>query len=155
MWYSADSLLQRISDSWRCNTRYHILSNDQDDATKPSSSINRKIYLYCAALIIIVLIIISVPISHLDVLTYSSTSHESGNSTYGISKAQFVGTAKEVDIAGSFDATDLSGLCNRTNWTEGLVFKHNPGVGGGAGNVRNAFLTGLRFAIEAGGMEST
>jgi hypothetical protein len=64
---------------------------------------------------------------------------------------RFVGIAQDVDIGGALDLRPLGALCANRTWREGLVFRLADTTGGGMGNVKNAFLNSLRFAIEAGG----
>lgn len=63
----------------------------------------------------------------------------------------FVRTAQDIDVGGTFDYRPLAALCANTTWRDGLVFRLADSTGGGMGNVKNAFLNSVRFAIEAGG----
>jgi hypothetical protein len=62
----------------------------------------------------------------------------------------FTRIAQDVDIGDAFEYKPLEALCVNTTWREGLVFRLADTTGGGMGNVKNAFLNSLRFAIEAG-----
>lgn len=64
---------------------------------------------------------------------------------------RFTSIAENADIDYHLDSRPLELLCSQTKWREGLIFAHRDSTGGGGGNVRNAFLNGVRFAIEAGG----
>jgi hypothetical protein len=76
---------------------------------------------------------------------------ENHDQVFPSSAETFVRIAQDVDIDGAFDYRALAALCENTTWREGLVFRLADRTGGGMGNVKNAFLNSLRFAIEAGG----
>jgi len=68
-------------------------------------------------------------------------------------KDEFVKHAMQTPIEGPFNPKAISELCAKTIWTPGLVFKCDPPQGG-VGNVENVFFNCVRYAIEAGGMNS-
>jgi hypothetical protein len=84
-----------------------------------------------------------------EIVTHYLESHH--DEIFPNSADAFVRMAEDVDVAGSFDYTALARLCQNTTWREGLVVRLADSTGGGMGNVKNAFLNSLRFAIEAGG----
>lgn len=65
-------------------------------------------------------------------------------------KARFVEDFLNNDIGGSIEGESISALCANRTWTKGLLFECEPPPGG-IGEVRNAHLNCVRFAMEAGG----
>ena len=66
-------------------------------------------------------------------------------------KSIFVEQVLQTEIDGPFNNTAIVSLCNSKKWTTGLIFKCEAPQGG-IGNVRNALLNCIRYAIEAGGL---
>ncbi|CAL3973213.1 unnamed protein product [Diplocarpon coronariae] len=64
-------------------------------------------------------------------------------------KAKFIQDAANWEIEGPFDDAPLRELCSTKEWTPGLTFRCDAAFGG-VGNVRNMFLTCIRYTIEAG-----
>ncbi len=62
----------------------------------------------------------------------------------------FIEKALNTSIDGEYDGRALSDLCRKKEWKEGLIFSCE-GLEGGLGNVRNIFLSCVRYAIESGG----
>jgi hypothetical protein len=67
-----------------------------------------------------------------------------------IEKAQWIQDAAGWNIDGPYNGTALHALCDSTKWQPGLAFKCGQ-MRGGIGNIRNMFLSCLRYVIEAGG----
>ncbi|KAH8912938.1 hypothetical protein BR93DRAFT_964072 [Coniochaeta sp. PMI_546] len=69
-----------------------------------------------------------------------------------LEKETFIKDILSTDIRGVYDGQALYNLCSSKNikWKPSIVFEC-PALEGGYGNVRNAALTCLRLAIEAGG----
>lgn len=65
-------------------------------------------------------------------------------------KATFVNDFLAHEIEGPFDGEPIRKLCASKKWTKDLILSCDP-VPGGLGQVRNAHLNCIRFAIEAGG----
>ncbi|KAJ2904140.1 uncharacterized protein MKZ38_008761 [Zalerion maritima] len=61
----------------------------------------------------------------------------------------FVNDMLEHEVGGPFDGTPIQELCASKTWTQGLIVSCDPAQGG-IGHVRNAHLTCVRLAIEAG-----
>jgi hypothetical protein len=72
-------------------------------------------------------------------------------SIYNDPSREFIEKAFELNAAGEYDSKALTFVCEKTQWTEGLIFSCE-GLQGGIGNLRNVLLNCLRFTIEAGGM---
>jgi hypothetical protein len=66
-------------------------------------------------------------------------------------KSLFISDFLEHEIDGYFDGSSIADLCKRNQWTPGL-FLSCESPAGGVGNVKNAHLNCIRFAIEMGGM---
>ncbi|KAI1872420.1 hypothetical protein JX265_005300 [Neoarthrinium moseri] len=64
-------------------------------------------------------------------------------------KALFVEDYLSNEFGGMFDGSAMSAHCASRNWTKGLLFHCEPPAGG-IGQVRNAQLNCIRFAMEAG-----
>jgi hypothetical protein len=69
-------------------------------------------------------------------------------------KARFVEDFLKHDIGGPIHGEPISELCANRTWTKGLLFQCEPAPGG-IGEVRNAHLNCIRFAMEAGGKSFT
>lgn len=65
-------------------------------------------------------------------------------------KELFINDFLEHEIDGQVDGSSIADLCRRTTWTPGL-FLSCESPAGGVGNVKNAHLNCIRFAIEMGG----
>lgn len=65
-------------------------------------------------------------------------------------KATFVRAFLEHEIDGAFDPAPIREVCASKTWNDKLTIVCGAPQGG-IGNVRNVFLTCLRYAIEAGG----
>ncbi|PVH70865.1 hypothetical protein DL98DRAFT_369132, partial [Cadophora sp. DSE1049] len=65
-------------------------------------------------------------------------------------KERWINDAADWNIDGPYNRTALYDLCETTKWTPGLAFKCGQ-MRGGIGNIRNMFLSCLRYTIEAGG----
>lgn len=65
-------------------------------------------------------------------------------------KGQFVQAILDNEIDGDFDPKAFRKLCASKKWNEQLIFVCGAPQGG-LGNIRNVFLTCVRYAIEAGG----
>jgi hypothetical protein len=63
---------------------------------------------------------------------------------------KFIEKVLTSSIEGEYDSKALAFVCEKTQWTEGLIFSCE-GLQGGIGNFRNVLLNCVRFAIEAGG----
>jgi len=66
-------------------------------------------------------------------------------------KSIFVEQVLQTEIEGPFNNSAIVSLCNSKKWIPGLIFKCEAPQGG-IGNVRNALLNCIRYAIEAGGL---
>lgn len=66
-------------------------------------------------------------------------------------KEQFIQAILDNEIDGDFDPKAMREVCARTKWNEQLIFVCGAPQGG-LGNIRNVFLTCVRYAIEAGGL---
>ncbi|KAI0136299.1 hypothetical protein BJ170DRAFT_6202 [Xylariales sp. AK1849] len=64
-------------------------------------------------------------------------------------KARFVADFLDNEVGDSFDGTSIATLCAQRTWTKGLIFNCAASPGG-IGEVRNAHLNCIRFAMEAG-----
>ncbi|PBP21263.1 alternative oxidase [Diplocarpon rosae] len=64
-------------------------------------------------------------------------------------RVKFIQDAARWEIEGPFDDAPLRQLCSSKEWTPGLTFRCDDAFGG-VGNIRNMFLTCIRYAIEAG-----
>lgn len=62
----------------------------------------------------------------------------------------FIKDFLEHEVDGRFDGAAIQGLCASKKWTKGLLMGCDAAPGG-IGEVRNAHLHCIRFAIEAGG----
>jgi hypothetical protein len=65
-------------------------------------------------------------------------------------KAQFIQAVLDNEIDGDFDPTAMREVCASKKWNDQLIFVCGAPQGG-LGNIRNVFLTCVRYAIEAGG----
>lgn len=66
-------------------------------------------------------------------------------------KEQFVQAILDNEIDGNFDPKAFRKVCSSKKWNEQLIFVCGAPQGG-LGNIRNVFLTCVRYAIEAGGL---
>ncbi|KFX90202.1 hypothetical protein V490_06593 [Pseudogymnoascus sp. VKM F-3557] len=64
-------------------------------------------------------------------------------------KEQFVQAILDNEIDGNFDPKAFRKVCSSKKWNEQLIFVCGAPQGG-LGNIRNVFLTCVRYAIEAG-----
>ncbi|KAK0734002.1 hypothetical protein B0T26DRAFT_633050 [Lasiosphaeria miniovina] len=69
--------------------------------------------------------------------------------TFKDGKHLFVSDFLAQEIDGDFDGRAISALCASKQWTPGLILSCDP-TPGGIGQVRNAHLTCIRFAMEMG-----
>lgn len=65
-------------------------------------------------------------------------------------KEQFIQAILDNEIDGDFDPKAMRKVCARKKWNDRLIFVCGAPQGG-LGNIRNVFLTCVRYAIEAGG----
>jgi hypothetical protein len=65
-------------------------------------------------------------------------------------KGLFISDFLGHEIDGPFDGQPIAKLCAKRQWTAGLFLSCDPPAGG-FGQVRNAHLNCIRFAIEMGG----
>ncbi|OAF62102.1 hypothetical protein VC83_01673 [Pseudogymnoascus destructans] len=65
-------------------------------------------------------------------------------------KASFIQAFLEHEIDGRFDPAPIQKVCASKTWNDNLTIVCGAPQGG-IGNIRNVFLTCLRYAIEAGG----
>lgn len=65
-------------------------------------------------------------------------------------KATFIQAFLDHEIDGPFDPEPIQKVCASKKWNDNLTIVCGAPQGG-IGNVRNVFLTCLRYAIEAGG----
>lgn len=68
-------------------------------------------------------------------------------------KARTVEDLLNNEVGGPIEGGPISALCANRTWTKGLIFQCEPPPGG-IGEVRNAHLNCIRFAMEAGGKSS-
>ncbi|KAK3943661.1 hypothetical protein QBC46DRAFT_27776 [Diplogelasinospora grovesii] len=64
-------------------------------------------------------------------------------------KGLFVSDFLEHEIDGEFDGSGIADLCASKQWTPGLILSCDPAPGG-VGQVKNAHLNCIRFAMEMG-----
>ncbi|ETS87684.1 hypothetical protein PFICI_01512 [Pestalotiopsis fici W106-1] len=64
-------------------------------------------------------------------------------------KADHLDHYLQHEVGAPFDGEAIAALCANRTWTKGLIF-HCDAVPGGIGEVRNAHLNCIRFAMEAG-----
>ena len=69
-------------------------------------------------------------------------------------KATFIQAFLDHEIDGPFDPAPIQKVCASKKWNDNLTIVCGAPQGG-IGNVRNVFLTCLRYAIEAGGWSPT
>ncbi|KFY82812.1 hypothetical protein V500_10317 [Pseudogymnoascus sp. VKM F-4518 (FW-2643)] len=69
-------------------------------------------------------------------------------------KATFIQAFLDYEIDGAFDPVPIRELCANKTWNDNLTIVCGAPQGG-IGNVRNVFLTCVRYAIEAGGWSPT
>lgn len=62
----------------------------------------------------------------------------------------FITDFLDHDVGGQLDGSSISELCASKTWTPGLMLSCDP-QSGGFGQVKDAHLNCIRFAIEAGG----
>lgn len=65
-------------------------------------------------------------------------------------KEQFIQAVLDNEIDGDFDPKAMRRVCASKKWNDDLIFVCGAPQGG-LGNIRNVFLTCVRYAIEAGG----
>ena len=65
-------------------------------------------------------------------------------------KETFIQAVLDHEIDGPFDPIPIQQVCASKKWNDDLTFICGAPQGG-IGNIRNVFLTCLRYAIEAGG----
>jgi hypothetical protein len=139
---AANSIVQMFSPRSWSQSSYHLLPTGQPSQSfgrySARASPTRKVTLLLAVAATLLLLL-------------SALRHLVPTVQHDEDLIAFATIAKDVDIDGQFDYSELEALCDSTTWREGLVFRHADNNRGGAGNIRNAFLTGVRFAIEAGG----
>jgi hypothetical protein len=68
-------------------------------------------------------------------------------------KQLFIADYLEHEIDEAFDGSAIRKLCASKRWTKGLILSCDPATGG-VGEVKNAHLHCIRFAIELGGQQS-
>ncbi|KAI0176573.1 hypothetical protein BJ166DRAFT_230 [Pestalotiopsis sp. NC0098] len=78
-----------------------------------------------------------------------SLSFEKTVPTFKSEKEQYLEDYLRHEVGGPFDGIAITTLCAKKTWTKGLIFHCDP-VPGGIGEVRNAHLNCIRFAMEAG-----
>lgn len=65
-------------------------------------------------------------------------------------KKLFISDFLDHEIDGEFDGSGIAELCNKKQWTKDLILSCDSPAGG-VGNVKNAHLNCIRFAMEMGG----
>jgi hypothetical protein len=83
-------------------------------------------------------------------LTGGKTDYKEHLRRFRDEKKLFVADYLEHEIDGAFDGSALRKLCTSKKWTKGLILSCDPAYGG-VGEVKNAHLHCIRFAIEMGG----
>ncbi len=69
-------------------------------------------------------------------------------------KELFISDFLKHEIDGDFDGHAIAELCASKKWTPGLILSCQPAPGGGVGQIKNAHLSCIRFAMEMGGEDT-
>lgn len=87
---------------------------------------------------------------------YFATSSEAYSEVFRKFRSEkklFISDFLDYEIDGEFNGSGISELCGSKQWTKDLILSCESPPGG-VGNVKNAHLNCIRFAIEMGGTPS-
>lgn len=86
----------------------------------------------------------------LDYLARSHSTYTEVLRKFRDEKKLFIADFLDHEIDGRFDGSAITALCTSKKWTKGLMLSCEPPPGG-IGEVKNAHLHCIRFAMELGG----